>query len=157
MINDQYEIDVLDKKILSFITKNARIPFLEVARECNVSGALIHQRINRLTNIGVISGSEFILDPKSIGYHTCAFVGIFLEKANMYIETVKKLEKIPEIVECHYTTGSYAIFTKVYAKTNEDLRLVLVDNIQSIAGVSSTETFISLEQKFKRQVSVSAD
>ncbi|MFW5804559.1 MAG: Lrp/AsnC ligand binding domain-containing protein [bacterium] len=153
-MEDNLRIDSLDRKILSFVTKNARVPFLEIARECNVSGALIHQRINRLTLLGIIKGSEFILDPKKIGYHTCAFIGVFLEKANMYTEAANRLEKIPEIAECHYTTGSYAIFIKVYAKNNDHLRVVLVDKIQSIPGVSSTETFISLDEKFKRQVPI---
>lgn len=151
------QIDSLDKKILSYVTKNARMPFLEVARECNVSGALIHQRINRLISMGVITGSEFILDPKKVGYHTCAYIGIFLERANLYLDAVKKIESIPEVVECHYTTGSYAIFIKLYAKNNDNLRKVLVDDIQSITGVTSTETIISLDQKFIRQVAVDQD
>jgi len=153
-MNENLQIDSLDKKILQLITKNARIPFLEVARECNVSGAAIHQRIQKLVNIGIISGSEFILDPIKLGYNTCAFIGIFLEKANLYHEVVKELGTILEIVECHYTTGNYAIFIKILAKTNEHLRTLIADRIQSIHGVSSTETFISLEERIKRQVPI---
>lgn len=153
MDNNQ-QIDSLDKKILSLITKNARIPFLEVARECKVSGAAIHQRIQRLMNLGVIKGSEFVINPAKIGYHTCAFMGIFLKKASLFDKVVEMLEQIPQIVECHYTTGQYAIFIKIYAKNNEDLKRMLHDRLQSITGISATETIISLEETFKRQLPI---
>ncbi len=155
MTNDpNLQIDSLDKKILSLITQNARIPFLEVARECKVSGAAIHQRIQRLMNLGVIKGSEFIINPAMIGYHTCAFMGIFLKKASLFDKVVKMLEQIPQIVECHYTTGQYAIFIKIYAKSNEHLKHILHDKLQAITGISSTETIISLDEMFKRQLPV---
>ena len=153
-MDNNLQIDSLDKKILSLITKNARIPFLEVARECKVSGAAIHQRIQRLMNIGVIKGSEFIINPGKIGYHTCAFMGIFLKKASLFDEVVRMLESIPQIVECHYTTGQYAIFIKIYAKNNEHLKSILHDKLQSITGISATETIISLEESFKRQIPI---
>ncbi len=153
MENSQ-QIDHLDKKILSLITKNARIPFLEVARECKVSGAAIHQRIQRLMNMGVIKGSEFIINPTKIGFHTCAFMGIFLKKASLFDKVVDQLKQIPQIVECHYTTGQYAIFIKVYAQNNEDLKSILHNKLQSITGISSTETIISLEETFKRQLPI---
>jgi Lrp/AsnC family transcriptional regulator for asnA, asnC and gidA len=148
------QIDSLDKKILSMITHNARIPFLEVARECKVSGAAIHQRIQRLMNMGVIKGSEFIINPSKIGYHTCAFMGIFLKKASLFDKVVKMLEEIPEVVECHYTTGEYAMFIKIYAQSNEHLKRILHDRLQNIPGISSTETIISLDESFKRQLPI---
>lgn len=149
------QIDELDKKILALVSKNARIPYLEIARECNVSGAAIHQRIQRLMKVGVITGSEFVISPKSIGYSTCAFMGIFLEKAALYDEVLKKLETIPEIVECHYTTGGYSLFVKVVTKDNEHLKDILSDELQKIEGIERTETFISLEENFKRQFPIS--
>jgi Lrp/AsnC family transcriptional regulator for asnA, asnC and gidA len=151
---ENFHIDSLDRKILSIIKKNARTPFLEVGRACDVSGAAVHQRVQRLIKEGVIASSEFILDPKKVGYSTCAYMGIFLDKASMYKEVAAKLEQIPEIVECHYTTGNYAIFIKIYAKDNEHLRKILTDQLQSIPGISSTETFISLEETIKRQIPV---
>jgi len=151
-MEESLQIDSLDRKILSMITGNARIPYLEVARECNVSGAAIHQGIQRLTRLGVITGSEFILNPKKIGYFTCAYIRIFLESAHMYPEVVKKLKDIHEITQCHYTTGNYSIFLKVYTKNNEDLKHVLVDKLQAIQGIARTETFISLEESFNRQL-----
>ncbi len=151
-MEETLQIDGLDRKILSLIMENARIPYLEVARECNVSGAAIHQRIQRLTRLGVITGSQFMINPKKIGYHTCAYMGIFLESASLYTEVVKKLKDIPEIVQCHYTTGNYSIFIKVYTKNNEDLKHVLVDKLQAIPGIARTETFISLEESFSRQI-----
>ncbi len=148
------EIDELDEKILRLITKNARIPFLEVARECGVSGAAIHQRVQRLLNIGVITGSEFIVNPQKLGYNTCAYMGIYLEKANYHRKVVEEMAKIPEIIECHYTTGQYAIFIKVQTKNNRHLKTIIDDKLQEIEGIARTETFMSLEMAFKRQISI---
>lgn len=153
-MEENLQIDSLDKKILSIIQGNARVPFLEVARECNVSGAAIHQRVQKLIKIGVITGSEFVIDPKKIGYHTCAYIGIFLEKAGLYDDVVEELKKIPEITQCDYTTGNYSIFIKVYTKDNEHLKAILADKLQSIRGVSRTETFICLEESFNRHLPV---
>lgn len=147
-------IDSLDRKILSILIKNARMPFLEVARECNVSGAAIHQRVQRLTKLGIISGSQFIVDPKKMGYSTCAYIGIFLDNASFFPDVSEQLIRIPEIVQCHYTTGQYAMFIKVYAKDNEHLKEVLTDKIQSINGIMRTETFISLDVMINRQLPV---
>lgn len=149
-----HQIDKLDEKILKLISENARIPFLEVARECNVSGAAIHQRIQKLQNIGIIKGSEFILDATKIGYNTCAYMGIFLKDANMFKSVVDELYKIPEVVECHYTTGEYAMFIKIYAKNNKDFLSIIHDKLQPIKGISSTETIISLSEAFKRQAPI---
>jgi len=147
-------IDELDEKILKLITKNARIPFLEVARECGVSGAAIHQRVQRLLNLGVVSGSEFLVNPQKMGYFTCAYMGIHLEKAKFHRQVVAELTKIPEVVECHYVTGAYAIFIKVQTKTNKHLKKLIDEDLQEIEGIASTETFISLEMEFKRQVPI---
>jgi len=148
------DIDGLDEKILQLITKNARIPFLEVARECGVSGAAIHQRVQRLLNIGVVSGSEFIVNPQKLGYNTCAYMGIHLEKAKFHKQVVEALREIPEIVECHFTTGQYAIFIKIQTKTNKHLKQIIDENLQDVEGIARTETFMSLEMDFKRQVPI---
>ncbi|HOK97872.1 MAG: Lrp/AsnC ligand binding domain-containing protein [Bacteroidales bacterium] len=153
-MEEQIQIDSLDKKILSIIQGNARIPFLEVARECGVSGAAIHQRVQRLMRLGVITGSEFVVDPKKLGFNTCAYIGIYLEKAGLYKEVVAQLKDIPEIVQCDYTTGNYSIFVKVYTRDNLHLKEILADKIQSIRGIARTETFICLEESFVRQLPV---
>ena len=129
LIESVPEIDALDEKILKLITRNARIPFLEVARECGVSGAAIHQRVQRLLNIGVVSGSEFVVNPTKLGYNTCAYMGVILEKATEHRKVVEHLEKIPEIVECHYITGQYANFLKVQTKTNKHLKKPITEKI----------------------------
>ena len=159
MLNKDYleqaaDIDELDEKILKLITKNARIPFLEVARECGVSGAAIHQRVQRLLNIGVVTGSEFIVSPQKLGYNTCAYMGIYLEKARFHNQVAEALRNIPEVVECHYTTGQYAIFVKIQTKTNKHLKQIIDHELQDIEGIARTETFISLEMDFKRQVPI---
>jgi len=154
LLNQPKNIDELDQKILRLITKNARIPFLEVARECGVSGAAIHQRVQRLLNMGVVSGSEFIVSPERLGYNTCAFMGIHLEKASFHKQVVQQLLKIPEIIECHYTTGQYAIFLKIQTKTNKHLKKLIDEEFIKIEGIARTETFMSLEVEFERQVPI---
>ncbi|MBQ6186839.1 MAG: Lrp/AsnC ligand binding domain-containing protein [Prevotella sp.] len=147
-------IDKLDRQILSIISRNARIPFKDVAEECGVSRAAVHQRVSRLVEDGVITGSGFYVNAKSLGYSTCTYVGLNLERGNMYKEVVKELMKIPEIVECHFTTGPYTMLAKVYARDNEQLMDLLNNHIQSIPGIVSTETLISLEQSIRRELPV---
>ncbi len=153
-MDENLHIDKLDRKILSILTKNARIPFLEVARECKVSGAAIHQRVQKLSKIGVISGSRFTIDPGKIGFKTCAYIGVFLDKAGLINDVLEKMLKIPEVTQCHYTTGEYAMFVKVYARDNEHLKSVLSNKVQSINGILRTETFISLEVMIDRQLPI---
>lgn len=148
------KIDNLDKKILSILSKNARIPFKDVAAECGVSRAAIHQRVQHLIAGGVITGSGFDVNPKSVGYSTCTYVGINLECGSMYKDVVQQLLTIPEIVECHFTTGSYTMLLKVYARDNEQLMDLLNNKMQMIPGVVSTETLISLDQSIKREIPV---
>ena len=148
------KIDNLDKKILSILSKNARIPFKDVAAECGVSRAAIHQRVQHLINGGVITGSGFDVNPTTIGYSTGTYVGLNLERGSMYKDVVKQLKEIPEIVECHFTTGSYTMLLKVYARDNEQLMDLLNNKMQMIPGVVSTETLISLDQSIKREIPV---
>ena len=151
------KIDNLDKKILSILSKNARIPFKDVAAECNVSRAAIHQRVQHLIEAGVITGSGFDVNPKSLGYSTCTYVGISLEKGSMYKNVVEELQHIPEVVECHFTTGPYTMLVKLYARDNEQLMELLNGKLQGLHGVVSTETLISLEQSIKREIEVKND
>lgn len=147
----KYDLDDLDRQILGLIADNARIPFLEVARACKVSGAAIHQRIQRLINVGVIKGSQYLLDPEKIGFHTCAYVGLFLKERDSFESAIKSLREIPEVVECHFTTGRYDIFIKIYAQNNNHLLSIIHNKLQKI-GVSRTETLISFNEAINRQV-----
>lgn len=151
------KIDNLDRKILDIISLNARIPFKDVAAECGVSRAAIHQRVQRLIDMGVIVGSGYHVNPKSLGFRSCTYVGIKLEKGSMYKSVVAALRLIPEIVECHFTTGSYTMLTKLYSRDNEHLMDILNSKIQEIPGVSATETMISLEQSIKKEIPILGD
>lgn len=148
------KIDKLDKKILGILSQNARIPFKDVAAKCDVSRAAIHQRVQHLIENGVITGSSFDINPKSLGYSTCTYVGITLERGSMYKTVCERLIHIPEIVECHFTTGPYTMLVKLYARDNEQLMELLNSQLQSIPGVVATETLISLEQSIKREIPV---
>lgn len=148
-----HRLDTLDKKILELVIADARIPFLEVARACNVSGAAIHQRIQKLTNIGILKGSQFNIDPEKIGYETCAFIGLYLKDPEKFDDVVEELRKIPEVVECHYTTGGYDMFIKLYAYNNHHLLNVIHDKLQPL-GLSRSETIISFNEAINRPITI---
>ncbi|MBO5537724.1 MAG: Lrp/AsnC ligand binding domain-containing protein [Prevotella sp.] len=147
----QHQLDSLDKNILRLISEDARIPFLEVARACNVSGAAIHQRIQKLTNMGVLKGSQFIIDPEKIGYETCAYVGLYLKDPSSFDQVVEALREIPEVVECHYTTGGYDLFIKLYAKNNHHLLNIIHDKLQPL-GLARSETIVAFNAVIDRQM-----
>ena len=148
------KIDKLDKQIMEIISSNARIPFKDVAAACGVSRAAIHQRVQRLIDMNVIVGSGYHVNPKSLGYNTCTYVGINLEKGSMYNEVVECLRTIPEVVECHFTTGNYTMLVKMYAYDNAHLMDLLNNKVQQINGVTSTETLISLDESINRQLPI---
>jgi len=155
-VADKFHIDSLDKKILTLLIKDARMPFLEVARRCKVSGAAIHQRVQHMLDAGVISGTQFNLNPKGLGYLTCAYIGIQvnLTSTSTHEEVFNRIRKIPEIVECHHITGKYSLLIKIYTRNNEHLKSIITEQIQSIPEIILTETFISLEEGFYRQVTL---
>lgn len=146
------EIDGIDKEILRYLMDDARKPILQIANKIGISGAAIHQRLKKLEQSGVISGSKFTVNPKVLGYNTMAFVGVYLDKASRNSEAVKDLKKIPEVLECHYTTGNWSVLIKIICRDNEHLMQLLNTKIQAIEGVSRTETFISLDQQIDRQI-----
>ncbi len=150
-------IDKLDRQILEIVMHNARIPSKDVALECGVSRAAIHQRLARLMELKVITGSGYQVNPKILGYATCTYIGVNLERGAMYRDVVPELEKIPEIVECHFTTGPYTMLVKLYARDNEHLMELLNKKIQMIPGVTGTETLISLDKSIDREIPVDAD
>lgn len=149
----RHNLDSLDKKILSLIASDARIPFLEVARACNVSGAAIHQRIQRLTALGILKGSQFIVNPEKIGYETCAYIGLYLKDPSKFDEVVEELRRIPEVVECHYTTGGFDMFIKIFAKNNHHLLNIIHDKLQPL-GLSRSETIVSFNAVINRQLPI---
>lgn len=147
------KLDRLDRQILKLIAEDARIPFLEVARACNVSGAAIHQRVQKLTSLGIIKGSQYIIDPEKIGYDTCAYIGLNLKDPENFDAVVEELKKIPEVVECHYTTGNYDMFIKIYAVNNHHLLNIIHDKLQPL-GLARSETIISFNSAIDRQMPI---
>lgn len=148
-----HQLDSLDEQILKLVADNARIPFLEVARACNVSGAAIHQRIQKLSNLGILKGSQYVIDPQKVGYQTCAYIGVYLKDPASFKKVAEEMQNIPEIVECHFTTGKYDMFIKIYAKNNRHLMSVIHDKLQPL-GLARTETLISFDEYIKRQIPV---
>ena len=151
------KIDNLDRRILEIVMRNARIASKDVAQECGVSRAAIHQRIQRMIDLNVITGSGYNVDPKILGYRTCTYIGVNLERGAMYRDVVPEITKIPEIVECHFTTGPYTMLIKLYARDNEHLMELLNKRIQMIPGVTGTETLISLDKSIDREIPINLD
>ena len=152
--NNTIKIDGIDKEIIRALMNNARTPILEIAKRIGVSGAAIHQRLRKLENSELIEGSKIIINPKVLGYKTMAFIGIYLEKAGDNADVVRELKKIPEVIESHYTTGNWSILTKILCIDNENLMQILNKKIQTINGVSRTETYISLDQQIDKQIAI---
>lgn len=147
------QLDSLDYKILKTLSTNGRKPFLEIARECNVSGAAIHQRIQKLMAMGVLRGSECLINPASVGYDACAYIGFFLKDPGKFDEVVERLREIPEVVEVHFTTGQYDMFIKLYARNNDHLLHIIHEQLQGL-GLARTESLISFKEVFKRQLPI---
>ncbi|MGM9847409.1 MAG: Lrp/AsnC family transcriptional regulator [Muribaculaceae bacterium] len=148
------KIDKIDRQILQIVMHNARTPSKDIAVVCGVSRAAIHQRIQRLIDLKVITGSGYHVSHKALGFSTCTYIGINLERGAMYRDVVPQLEKIPEVVECHYTTGPYTMFIKLYARDNEHLMDLLNNKIQQIPGITGTETLISLDLSIDRELPI---
>jgi Lrp/AsnC family transcriptional regulator for asnA, asnC and gidA len=147
-------MDALDRRILEIISQNARIPFRDVAEMCNVSRAAIHQRVQKMTDMKIITGSGYHIDPKALNYHVCIYVGVTLTNGALYNSVSVEFKKISEIVECHFTTGPYTMLIKLFARDNNHFMEVLNGQIQPVPGVISTETLISLDQSINRDIPV---
>lgn len=147
-------LDELDYQILDILIKDSRTPYLEIARQCHVSGGTIHVRMNKMQDMGLIKGTKLIIDTSKLGYDVCCFIGIYLDKASSYPDVLLKLKEINEIVELHYTTGAYSVFIKVICKSISHLHDLLMNKIQVIDGVQSTDTFITLSQPIDRNISL---
>ncbi|MDR0725917.1 MAG: Lrp/AsnC ligand binding domain-containing protein [Prevotellaceae bacterium] len=144
-------LDEIDQKILLRLACNARTPFLEIARECGVSGAMVYQRVKKMEEAGVIVGSQSIVNPDTVGYNVCAFIGIQLTEPSKYNEVASKLNEISEVVEYHYVTGEYSILAKIFCRDNNHLLSTLAGKIHVIQGIEKTHTFLSLDRIFERQ------
>jgi Lrp/AsnC family transcriptional regulator for asnA, asnC and gidA len=146
------QLDELDFKILSILFNDSRTPFLEIARKCHVSGGTIHVRMKKMEDFGIIKGTKLIIDNTKLGYDVCCFLGIHLDKTSCYCEVADKIKEISEVVELHYTTGEFQIFIKIICKNISHLQNILMNKIQVIDGVQSTNAFISLLQPIDRNI-----
>lgn len=156
-MSQKFNLDKLDFQIIQEMMENAEISYADLGKKLFVSGGTIHVRIKKLEEIGIVKGTRLNVDLKSLGYDVIAFIGIYLEKSSLYDTVAKDLRKIPEIVRLNYTTGNYSMFAEVVCKDIQQLRFVLHDELQKIKGIERTETFISLDESFCRNVIVSGE
>lgn len=150
-----YEIDNTDLKILEILRDDAKKPFTEVARRVNVSQGTVHVRMTKLEEAGIVEKTTLKLNYARLGYDITAFIGIFLEKSALYDQVVAKLKEIQEITSIHYTTGNYSMFVKIHCRDTNHLKEVLHDKMQQVDGIERTETMISLEESFDRNLNLS--
>jgi Lrp/AsnC family transcriptional regulator for asnA, asnC and gidA len=146
------EIDNVDLQILSLLMEDANMPYTEIGKKIFVSGGTVHVRMKKLADMGIVKGAQLIIDYAKLGWDISAFLGIYLDKSSLYEEVSKELEKIPEVVNAHYTTGNYSIFAKIICRDTQHLREVLHDKIQKVKGIQRTETFISLDESINRSI-----
>jgi Lrp/AsnC family transcriptional regulator for asnA, asnC and gidA len=147
-------LDKLDYQIIQEMMEDAEISYADLGKKLFVSGGTIHVRIKKLEELKVVKGKKLSVDLKSLGYDVIAFIGVYLEKSSLYDTVAKELRKIPQIVRLNYTTGNYSMFAEIVCKDIQELRFVLHDELQKIKGIERTETFISLEESFDRNVIV---
>lgn len=145
-------LDNTDRKILNFLSKDARASLKQIGDACHLSSAGIHLRLKKLEEQGIITGSRFTIDHFKIGYQTQSFIGIYFDRANIYRKVSHALLAIPEVIECSYTTGNFSLLIKVMCRDNKHLTEILSNQIQTIEGIARTETFICLEQTFQREI-----
>jgi Lrp/AsnC family transcriptional regulator for asnA, asnC and gidA len=148
--SENYQIDNTDLKILSLLLKDATMPYTEIAKEVFVSPGTVHVRMKKLESLGVVKGSQLVIDYAKLGYDITAFIGIYLKESSLYDEVVEQLKKIPEILSLNYTTGNYSIFAKLICKDTQHLMELLHGKIQKIKGIERTETLISLQESVNR-------
>ncbi len=153
-LNLTYQLDELDLQILDLLIKDCRTPYLEIARICHVSGGTIHVRMKKMEELGIIKGTRILLNLPKLGYDVCCFVGIYVDKTSSFDSVFEELSRIKEVVELHLTTGNYSIFAKVVCKNITDLQDILLNKINTIAGIQRTDTIISLDQPIDRNITI---
>lgn len=156
-MSNSHQIDKIDRKILSLLVNDARMPYLEIARECGLSGAAIHQRVKKLEASGIITGSRLLVKPQTLGLNVCAFISIVVSEKDKLWEVLDAIKHVPEVVECHFVTGKASLLIKVYCYNNDHLMQIITTSLQKIPYIQSTDTMISLNQVFERQVWVRGD
>ncbi|WP_281632842.1 Lrp/AsnC family transcriptional regulator [Flavobacterium luteolum] len=146
--------DYLDREIIQKLSENARIPFSDLAKELNISNSLVHLRVKKLQDAGIINSFSVKLNPKELGFETITYTGIVTKEAHFSYSIAEKLKAIPEVIECHWVSGKYALFIKIVAANNEELRKILYEQVHQIEGVGSTDSFFSFGSAFEKNLPV---
>lgn len=153
----EIKLDAFDERIIHELTQDARIPMIQLATKLKVSNTFVHQRIKKLKEYGILENATYRLSPWSLGYQSSAYTQIMLTNSKHHRRVEEELAKIPEIVECVNISGRYALLVKIYAVNNRDLRDVIYEKIQPIEGVEGTNTTVSFETAFRRNVPLLID
>jgi Lrp/AsnC family transcriptional regulator for asnA, asnC and gidA len=153
-LNIDKSLDKLDLQIIQAMMEDAEVSYADLGKQFFVSGGTIHVRIKKLEELGIVKGKRLAVNLKVLGYDIIAFIGIYLEKSSMYDNVAQALKNIPQVVRVNYTTGNYSMFVEIVCKDMQQLRFVLHDELQNIKGIERTETLISLEESFSRNVKI---
>lgn len=145
-------LDDFDISIIKELEKDGRMAFSAIAANLKISNTMVHQRINRLIEQGIIGGIKPIIQEKKIGFDWASFTGITLNKDSDSDRIIEELKNIPEITECYYVTGSFTLYIKIVAKNHEHMRKILYEKIDNIPGIAKTDSIIELGCAFKRNI-----
>ncbi|MDQ6530896.1 Lrp/AsnC ligand binding domain-containing protein [Flavobacterium sp. LHD-85] len=153
-LNKNENTDYLDREIIQKLSENGRIAFSDLAKELNISNSLVHLRVKKLQEAGVINSFSVKLNPKELGFETITYTGIVTKEAHFSYSIAEKLKEIPEVIECHWVSGKYALFIKIVAANNEELRKILYEQVHQIEGVGSTDSFFSFGSAFEKNLPI---
>ena len=138
-------IDEMDRRILSLLQQDARLPNAEIARRVGMAPSATLERLRKLEERGVIRGYEVRLDPRKLGLGVTAFSFIRSRDKKGEIETSERLKSHPNVLEVHHIAGEDCYLVKLRATDTEELGRLLRTDFANISSVISTKTTIVLE------------
>ena len=147
-------LDKFDVLIIKELEKDGRVAYSTIATNLKISNTMVHQRVNRLIEQGILLGIKPVINEKKVGYDWGSFTGITLNKDQDSTRIIEELKKIPEITECYYISGLYTLYIKISARNHEHMRKILYEKIDNIPGISKTDSIMELGCAFKRNVSL---
>ena len=146
-MSQEVELDAHDKRILSILKTEGRLPVSEIAERVGLSKTPCSVRMKKLKEKGVIRGFTVILDQSRIGRNHVAFVEVKLHDTSEAALTDfnKAVRQIPEIEQCHMIAGPFDYLLKVRTRDIMAYRRVLGDTISTLPHMANTSTFVVME------------
>jgi Lrp/AsnC family transcriptional regulator for asnA, asnC and gidA len=148
------QIDSIDIRILEALMDDGRMAFSSLADSLGTSNTLVHQRVRKLKESGILTKPVYLVSPEHAGYDTCAFVLVIVREARDIHKVIESFKNIPEVVGCVSIMGRYDLMVQVYAVNNRHLQDIVHDKLQAIPEIESTNTMVAFEVSFERQIRI---